>query len=138
MIACFSKKIVTDVVAKYELKKIGGTYSLNGDIPIYLFEKKKISVAITIACLGASACVGHLEALIPQGAKVFIVFGTCGVLDCSISHSRIILPTKAVRDEGTSYKYRVSTDEVTQPLKESMFMKRIFSNRQVPFTEAKI
>ena len=124
-------------VAKYELKKTGDTYCLNGEIPIDLFEKEKISVA---DCLSRSICLcgpfRRVNFLIIQGAKVFIVFGTCGVLDCSISHSRIILPTKAVRDEGTSYHYRVSTDEVTLLIKESTFMKRTFANRKIPFIEA--
>ncbi|MHC5226977.1 nucleoside phosphorylase [Enterococcus sp. LJL99] len=137
VIACFSKKIVDDFVAKYNLEKIGGTYSLNGEIPIYLFEKENLRVAITMACLGASACVGHLEELIPQGVKVFIVFGTCGVLDRSIAHSQIILPTAAVRDEGTSYHYMVPTDEVTMPYRDSSFMKKTLSKKQIPFIEAK-
>ena len=39
-------------------------------------------------------------------------FGTCGVLDRDIEATSIIIPTAALRDEGTSYHYLPASDEV--------------------------
>lgn len=44
-----------------------------------------------------------------MGAENILVFGTCGVLDSSIKETSIIIPTSAIRDEGTSYHYAPQT-----------------------------
>ena len=56
--------------------------------------------------------VGLLEELKARGFKNFIVLGSCGVLDQSIQADKIILPSSALRDEGTSYHYAPASDEV--------------------------
>ena len=55
---------------------------------------------------------GLLEELKARGFKNFIVLGSCGVLDQSIQADKIILPSSALRDEGTSYHYAPASDEV--------------------------
>ena len=44
--------------------------------------------------------------------KIFIVFGTCGVLDREIEDCSILIPNRAVRDEGTSYHYAPAENEI--------------------------
>ena len=39
--------------------------------------------------------------------------GSCGVLDQSIQADKIIIPSSALRDEGTSYHYAPASDEVS-------------------------
>ena len=46
--------------------------------------------------------VGFLEELKARGFNNFIVLGSCGVLDQSIQADKIIIPSSALRDEGTS------------------------------------
>lgn len=45
-----------------------------------------------------------------MGAKRIILLGNCGVLDRKIEDCGIIIPTKAIRDEGTSYHYLPAED----------------------------
>ena len=40
-----------------------------------------------------------------MGSKKHILLGNCGVIDKSIEDCGIIIPTSALRDEGTSYHY---------------------------------
>jgi len=40
------------------------------------------------------------------------VLGNCGVLDKSIEDCGIIIPTRAIRDEGTSYHYMPASDYI--------------------------
>ena len=47
-----------------------------------------------------------------MGAENILVFGTCGVLDSNIKETSIIIPTSAIRDEGTSYHYAPSASEI--------------------------
>lgn len=62
--------------------------------------------------VGAPMSVGMLEDVYQMGVEKIIVFGTCGVLDSKIEDCSIIIPDKAVRDEGTSYHYVKAADEI--------------------------
>ena len=60
----------------------------------------------------APACVGQYEDLMAIGSKRLILKGNCGVLDKSIEDCGIIVPTMAIRDEGTSYHYAKPSDTI--------------------------
>ena len=100
------------------LKQIDGVYeggyltNLNGKLPWYIYEKDGSKVAVAMALIGAPMVVGLLEELKARGFKNFIVLGSCGVLDRSIQADKIILPSSALRDEGTSYHYAPASDEI--------------------------
>ena len=86
---------------------------LNGRLPWYIYEESGVRVGVMLASIGASMIVGNLEELKAKGFQNFIVFGTCGVLDRSIAVDKIILPSSALRDEGTSYHYAPASDEIS-------------------------
>ena len=46
-----------------------------------------------------------MEEVVALGARRFLFFGSCGVLDSDILTGHIAIPTAARRDEGTSYHY---------------------------------
>ena len=100
------------------VKQIDGVYeggyltNLNGKFPWYIYEKDGSKVAVTMALIGAPMVVGLLEELKARGFKNFIVLGSCGVLDQSIQADKIIIPSSALRDEGTSYHYAPASDEI--------------------------
>jgi uridine phosphorylase len=56
---------------------------------------------------------GFLEELIALGCKKFIACGGTGVLYKDIAAGHIIVPSSAVRDEGTSYHYLPPAREVS-------------------------
>ena len=92
--------------------RIAGTKDVDGHWPVYEVQYKGHRFALYKARLGAPACVGSFEDLIPMGAKRIILLGNCGVLDKSIEDCGIIIPTKAIRDEGTSYHYVRPSDYI--------------------------
>lgn len=51
------------------------------------------------------ACVAGFEEIIAMGAKKFVLFGSCGVLDDDKVKENIIIPVSAIRDERTSHHY---------------------------------
>lgn len=92
--------------------KIAGTKDVDGHWPVYEVQYQGHRFALYKARLGAPACVGSFEDLIPMGAKRIILLGNCGVLDKSIEDCGIIIPTRAIRDEGTSYHYAPPADYI--------------------------
>lgn len=69
--------------------------------PVYLYDKK---VLIAMSPLGGAAATNLMEELIYVGIKHFIGVGSCGAITRGDIES-FIIPTKAIRDEGTSYHY---------------------------------
>lgn len=55
--------------------------------------------------LGAPQAARMLEVLSASGVKKFMVCGGAGTLDDEKTKDYILVPTEAVRDEGTSYHY---------------------------------
>ena len=92
--------------------RIAETKDVDGHWPVYIVNYKGKEFALNKGRLGAPACVGSFEDLIPMGCKRIILLGNCGVLDRSIEDCGIIIPTRAIRDEGTSYHYVPAADYI--------------------------
>lgn len=113
MIFSFNGEIVDRVKQLPESHEGGYLKSLNGRHPWYILERDGVRVAVMLAVIGAPMAVGHLEELKACGFENFIVLGSCGVLDKSLAADKIILPSSALRDEGTSYHYAPASDEIS-------------------------
>lgn len=113
IILSFNGEIVERVKQMDGVYEGGYLTSLNGKFPWYIYEVDGLKLAVTMATIGASMVVGFLEELKARGFNNFIVLGSCGVLDQSIQADKIILPSSALRDEGTSYHYAPASDEIS-------------------------
>lgn len=63
--------------------------------------------------VGAPLAVGLLEDAIASGTRAVIACGGCGVLDRNLSMGDILVPTHALRDEGTSFHYMAPSRFIT-------------------------
>lgn len=112
VISIFHHKLFYSVVEALGGEEIAHTKDVDGVWPVYRVKYKGKTFAMYKARLGAPACVGSVEDVIAYGAKRIIMLGTCGVLDGSIADCGIIIPTRAIRDEGTSYHYLPASDYI--------------------------
>ncbi|HEL2052515.1 TPA: nucleoside phosphorylase [Streptococcus suis] len=113
MIFSFNGEIVDRVRQLPESREGGYLESINGRHPWYILERDGERVAVMLAVVGAPMAVGHLEELKACGFENFIVLGSCGVLDKSLAADKIILPSSALRDDGTSYHYAPASEEIS-------------------------
>src|SRR5215213_6036578 len=104
-VACFFKDVIDDIVLRDNLVPLTAQRSEMGQHPIYEITYRKRRIAIFHAGSGAPLSAGLLEGAIAHGARVIIACGGAGVLDPAIPLGQIIVPTAAIRDEGTSYHY---------------------------------
>lgn len=134
----FSEAMIQSIVDKYNGKKIAHLISVGGNITIYEIIYDKVRIAICQVMIGASACVGNLEELIALGAKKVFVCGECGVLDQTIEDAHLIIPTSAVRDEGTSYHYQPASDEIELDANTIEIIESLFKSKGLPYIKGKI
>lgn len=111
------------------------TSDVDGLWPVYEVEYKGKRFAFCKARLGAPACVGVFEDVLAFGGKRIILLGNCGVLKKEIEDCGIIIPTKAIRDEGTSYHYAPASDMIEVNRKYREEFKEILTEAGYPYYE---
>lgn len=116
-VTCFSKDTFTRMVERFGGSKVTVRSLANMDITVYETSYKDAKVALFLSPVGAPACALLLEDIFALGVEKVVMFGTCGVLDKSIEDCSIIIPDRAVRDEGTSYHYAPASDEIEVNIK---------------------
>lgn len=94
-----------DAYAKLTDAKILGEFStITKDYPIYQMIYEDEPMVFVAAPLGSSAAAQFLDWLIGHGVNKVISAGSCGVLR-PILENELLIPTAALRAEGTSYHY---------------------------------
>lgn len=102
---CFFREAIDDAAEKLSLRSLYPIKSDMGPLPVYSAEYNGLAIGIVPAMVGAPLAAALFEAIIARGGRKFIACGGAGVLDGAIGSGDIIVPTSAVRDEGTSYHY---------------------------------
>jgi uridine phosphorylase len=112
-VLCFFKPVIDQLVSTGQATQIAMHGSEMGPLPLYAIEHNDRRVAMMQAPVGAPFAAALLEELIARGMSKFVICGGCGVLDRQIAVGHLLIPTSAIRDEGTSYHYLPPEREVT-------------------------
>ena len=136
-IVVFSYKLIDGLVSEGiiealdEQLKIGSAAMRS---PIYRIKDTNIGVALT--GIGAPMAVGTLEELhCLFDCKKFVVYGSSGALK-DIEGGRLIVPSEAYRDEGTSYHYVKASDYIT--IRNADKLAEIFDSLDVEYIKGRI
>lgn len=135
-IITFSHVIEKYVQEHYDLEQIGQSVAVTGDLPIYQFSHSGRKFAFLKAYAGAPACVATIEdTLSVIKTNRYVVFGGSGCLDKEIAHGKVMIPTEAYRDEGTSYHYAPASDYIT--VKNADIVAEFMEKSGIPFVKGK-
>src|SRR6476620_2263356 len=83
-----------------------------GTHPVFEVELLGQPVGVALAGVGAPLAAAWLDELIALGGRAFIAAGGAGVLVPGLVVGHVIVPTAAIRDEGTSYHYLPASRDV--------------------------
>ncbi|MCC8100003.1 MAG: nucleoside phosphorylase [Clostridiales bacterium] len=111
-VSCFARTTFARMVEALEAVPIATSSVANMEIPVYRAVYQDTPVTLFLSDVGAPACVGLLEDVFIMGVEQLVLFGNCGVLDNAIEDCSIIIPTAALRDEGTSFHYAPPSDKL--------------------------
>lgn len=137
-ITTFSESIIKNFVENNESKIIANLYSANGIIPVYEINYARKKMGLFLSRVGAPACAAGLEEIIALGAKKVIQFGCCGILNQSIADGKIIIPSSAVRDEGTSYHYVSGSEEISADNLSNEIAVQYLKRTNIPYIVGKV
>lgn len=133
-ILTFSHEIETLASNRYE--QIASFYFATGSVPIYRIDDRGKTFAFYKTYVGAPACVGTVEDTLSLiKTDKYIVFGGAGCLNKEIAHGKVMIPTEAYRDEGTSYHYAPPSDYIT--VKNADIVARFMKENGIPYVQGK-
>lgn len=136
-VLCFFHEVIAKLAQSGRAEKIAKQFSTLGAHPVFRADLDGRPFVLAHPGLGAPFAAAMLEELIARGCKKFVACGGAGVLDSSIAVGELIVPTEAVRDEGTSYHYLPAGREVSATPEAVAAIERTLQNHHIPFRRGK-
>lgn len=135
-IVTFSHIIKNYVLSNFNCKKVGEANHATGIEPFYVFGYNGKKFGFYQTWLGASASADLLEdATKFLDCKKFIFFGAAGPLIKELVSGKVMIPTYAYRDEGTSYHY-VKPHRYIK-IKNADIIEKFMKNNSIPYVLCK-
>lgn len=137
-VSCFSAVTFGRMLALFpDAVQIAELKCASQCFPLYKVRYQEVELALYLSGVGAPQCVGEQEEVYAMGVETLVLFGTCGVLDAAIGDCAVILPTSAMRDEGTSYHYAPPSDEIAVNTRYAPLFRALMADLKLPCVEGK-
>jgi uridine phosphorylase len=107
------KTVIDKLVGASRLLHVADLRTAMGPWPVYTIREGDAAATVAHPGVGAPLAAGVMEELIALGCRKFIACGSAGVLDRSLVSGTVVVPSGAVRDEGTSYHYVKPAREIS-------------------------
>ena len=113
-VICFFQEVIDEVCGEGRARVITRLKWEHGTHPLYELDVEGgRRVAVFHPGVGAPLCAGLFEEVIAHGCRSFVACGGAGAVVPDLALGHVVIPTAAVRDEGTSYHYLPPGREVT-------------------------
>lgn len=140
----FPKKAVfpflADEVEKFAIsnncEKIGEYVTATKVFPIYKLLYNAEEICVCQAPVGAAASTMMLDFLIGYGVTQIIASGTCGAL-LDLNENEFLIPTEALRSEGTSYHYLPPSRTITLNTDAIKVIEDTLQDHKIAYTHCK-
>jgi uridine phosphorylase len=136
-VVCFFQDVITQLRQDGQAREIDYMSSEIGAHPLYEVMHDGRKIALFHPGVGAPLAAGLLEEVIARGCRKFIACGGAGVLEGGIAVGHIVVPTSAVRDEGTSYHYLPPSREVAATPEAVAAIETALRKHDVPYAAGK-
>ena len=135
VVLCFFQDVIEAVVPELGGEQIGRLQSEIGHNPIWSVEMSGVPVAVVHPGVGAPLAATFVDELVVRGATTFVACGGAGVLVPELAVGHVMVPTTAIRDEGTSYHYLPPSRTVDpSPIAQAAIVS-VLRDRGVPYVE---
>lgn len=137
-VSFFSKSLMESFVKKFNPKIFSAKITnATNTWPVYIVNYKGADIAVYHSPVGAPACVANFEDIQIYGIKNLLLVGCCGCLKEEMEDYSIIIPTSAIRDEGTSYHYMKASDEIKLNTKSVACVENVIKNLGLHYHKGK-
>lgn len=110
-VVAFSHTSVEEIAKKYNAEIISYFGSCTCVLPIYAIDFEGERIALVAGFLGSAGAAGQIEELISGGVEKIVACGAAGCLTPQ-PLGALVIPDRAVRDEGASFHYAPPSYEI--------------------------
>jgi uridine phosphorylase len=136
-VACFFQDVIERVCQSNGAKELHRLKAEHGTQPIYELTYLGVRLAVFHPGVGGPLAAGWLEEAIAMGVRTVAACGGAGSLTPDLTLGQVIVPSAAVRDEGTSYHYLPPSREVLVDPRSVACVKSVLRERKVPYVVGK-
>lgn len=138
-VLCFFNDVIgaTDASDAIKTEIVHHIGSEIGRVPVYVIEHEGQPCTLVHPGVGAPLAAAFLEEVIALGCRKFIACGGAGVLNSDLALGHVVIPTSAVRDEGTSYHYLPPGREVAPSPAGVTAIEATLTAHDVPYVKGK-
>ncbi len=135
-VLCFFQDVI-DEVCSNGAREVRRRRSELGNHPINEIDFDGRRLVVVHPRVGAPMAAATLEVLIAMGCRKFVACGGAGVLDGDVAVGHVIVPTAAIRDEGTSYHYLPPSREIEPSPRATAAIESVLKARGLDYMRAK-
>lgn len=137
-VVCFFQDVIDDFEKRGLLTRIRQIKTEMAVHRFFSFQLREHTLALFQPGIGASLAAIFLENAIARGATRFVACGGAGALNGDLSVGHLIVPTSALRDEGTSYHYLPPARNVEPSQAAVEAIRAVLTEAGVPFACGKV
>jgi uridine phosphorylase len=135
-VVCFFHEVIAEL-SQHDAVQIGAFSAELGGHALYRLTAGEQKIAIFHPGVGAPLAVLHLERAIASGVRKVVACGGAGALIPGLALGHVVVPTSAVRDEGTSFHYCPPTRQLSADPLAVAAATAVLDERGVPYTLGK-
>jgi uridine phosphorylase len=137
-VVCFFQEVIEAECIRGGAAVVGRLHWEHGVHPLYdLDVGAGRHVAVFHPGVGAPLAAGLLEEVIAHGCRAFVACGGAGALVPDLALGHVVVPTAAVRDEGTSYHYVAPSREIAADPGAVSVARSVLERKGIPHTLGK-
>ena len=129
----FLGDVVHGYAADNNAEMVKELITVSHNIRIYVLHEENEDICLVQSPIGSASATQVLDTLVNCGCKKVIAVGSCGVL-AEIPENAFLVPTRALRAEGTSYHYLPPSRYIDLDEEPRAVIERSFARHDLPFT----
>lgn len=133
-IMTFFREVLEAFISRYNGETIGTYASEMREFPAYRLKYKETDICVIQAVVGSGSIAMMTDWLYGKGVEVLLCCGCCGVL-ADIPAGDVIIPVRALRDEGASYKYLPPSRYIEINQKPVRIFEKVLEECKIPYIE---
>lgn len=106
--------------------------TVSHNVQIYVLHEEDEDICLVQSPIGAASATALLDSLVNCGCNKVIAVGSCGVLS-DLPENAFLVPTKALRAEGTSYHYLPPARFIVLDEGPRAVIERVFEKHHLPY-----
>ena len=133
-IMTFFREVLESFISKYHGEVIGTYVSEMREFHAWRLKYKEMEICAIQAVVGSGSIAMMTDWLYGNGVEVLLCCGCCGVL-ADIPAGDVIIPVRALRDEGASYKYLPPARYIEINKKPVQIFEQVLEEYKIPYIE---